>query len=112
LKIETSVVMSSSLIVVSKPKRVRIPPLTPLEWMLLGTQRTYMLMFKFSGANAGKGKQPTLRGQCVSFWQGTAPVMLGNTIEKANSYPKHYFYDTTNDEEVRLCSGIFLRKNL
>jgi hypothetical protein len=25
--------------------------------------------------------------------------MLGNTIERENSFPEHYVYDTTDDEE-------------
>lgn len=51
--------------------RVGIPTLTPVEVACIAPHRVYMVVQKFSGANAGSNSQPVLKGQCITFWAGT-----------------------------------------
>ena len=57
-------------------RRVGIEALRPLEWLAIAAGRTYLLVYKLSGANAGSGVSPTLRGQCCTFQQPDAPILL------------------------------------
>ena len=57
-------------------RRVGIEAVRPLEWLAIAAGRTYLLVYKLSGANAGSGVSPTLRGQCCTFQQPDAPILL------------------------------------
>jgi len=53
---------------------VGIDALTPLEWLAIALDRTYMAVYKLQGANAGTGVIPTMRAQCITFMQPSAPA--------------------------------------
>ena len=61
-------------------RRVGIDGLYPLEWLAIATARTYMCVYKLSGANAGTGVAATLRGQCITFQQVAAPGAVANML--------------------------------
>ena len=61
-------------------RRVGIDGLYPLEWLAIATARTYMCVYKLSGANAGTGVAATLRGQCITFQQSAAPGAVANML--------------------------------
>ena len=57
--------------------RVGIPHLSPLEAFAVAPNRIYMMVHKFSGANAGCGPQPFFKGHCISFPQHSGePIRL------------------------------------
>ena len=63
-------------------RRLGIPELTPLEQMAVAAGRVFLRAYHVSGANAGSGEQPVLRGQCITFPQPEGPqiiVRAGNT---------------------------------
>lgn len=61
-------------------RRLGLVPLTPLEVASIAHSRPYMLLYKFSGANAGRGVQPVLRGHCISFSQEGASAKVNDAF--------------------------------
>lgn len=57
-------------------QRLGIPSLTHIERMAIAAGRVYQCVVQISGANAGHGKQPVLRGQTISFPQPDAPRIV------------------------------------
>ena len=54
-------------------RRMGLRPLSWLEIQCIAFVRMYLAVLKFSGANAGKGEQSTMRGHCISFEQPEGP---------------------------------------
>lgn len=68
-------------------RRLGILPLTPVENVLISPERLYCIIYKFCGANADSGVQPTMRGQCICFKQPTAITVTTNVINERIVFP-------------------------